>query len=253
MAGAWGTKNTTMRWVAAIIFIIAACTDKLDGWMARKYNQVTELGKLMDPIADKLLTCGTLIVAAIFNEFGNAVLGWVVTALFLIREIGITIMRFFVIDTGGKVIAASQAGKYKTLCQCIGLAMLMLPMWSLADGMNTTPLWMTVYYTITYALIYLALILCLYSGGEYLSTTFGGRRRPQNPKRKPSKSRMSESENSSTAASQSQCDKLAAAVLRYCEANHFKIAAAESLDGRSTRRRFVRIPGASESVPRARR
>ena len=79
--------------------------------MARKYNQVTELGKLMDPIADKLLTCGTLIVAAIFNEFGNAVLGWVVTALFLIREIGITIMRFFVIDTGGKVIAASQAGK----------------------------------------------------------------------------------------------------------------------------------------------
>ena len=160
MAGAWGTKNTTMRWVAAIIFIIAACTDKLDGWMARKYNQVTELGKLMDPIADKLLTCGTLIVAAI-----------------LIREIGITIMRFFVIDTGGKVIAASQAGKYKTLCQCIGLAMLMLPMWSLADGMNTTPLWMTVYYTITYALIYLALILCLYSGGEYLVNTFGGRKK----------------------------------------------------------------------------
>ena len=154
MAGAWGTKNTTMRWVAAIIFIIAACTDKLDGWMARKYNQVTELGKLMDPIADKLLT-----------------------ALFLIREIGITIMRFFVIDTGGKVIAASQAGKYKTLCQCIGLAMLMLPMWSLADGMNTTPLWMTVYYTITYALIYLALILCLYSGGEYLVNTFGGRKK----------------------------------------------------------------------------
>lgn len=55
--------------------------------------------------------------------------------------------------------------------------MLMLPMWSLADGMNTTPLWMTVYYTITYALIYLALILCLYSGGEYLVNTFGGRKK----------------------------------------------------------------------------
>ena len=80
-AGAWGVDNVTMRWVAAVIFIIAACTDKLDGWMARKYNQVTELGKLMDPIADKLLTCGTLIVAAIFNEFGNPVLGWVVTCL----------------------------------------------------------------------------------------------------------------------------------------------------------------------------
>ena len=177
-AGAWGVDNVAMRWAAAVIFIIAACTDKLDGWMARKYNQVTELGKLMDPIADKLLICGTLIVAAAFNEFGNQILGWVVTALFLIREIGSTVMRFFVIDTGGKVIAASQAGKYKTLAQCIGLAMLMLPMWKLAgDSLQPTPLWMTVYYTITYALIYLALILCLYSGGEYLVNTFGGRKK----------------------------------------------------------------------------
>ena len=177
-AGAWGVDNVAMRWAAAVIFIIAACTDKLDGWMARKYNQVTELGKLMDPIADKLLTCGTLMVAAAFNEFGNQILGWVVTALFLIREIGITVMRFFVIDTGGRVIAASQAGKYKTLAQCTGLAMLMLPMWKLAgDSMQPTPLWMTVYYTITYALIYLALILCLYSGGEYLVNTFGGRKK----------------------------------------------------------------------------
>lgn len=177
-AGAWGVDNVAMRWAAAVIFIIAACTDKLDGWMARKYNQVTDLGKLMDPIADKLLICGTLIVAAAFNEFGNQILGWVVTALFLIREIGITVMRFFVIDTGGKVIAASQAGKYKTLAQCIGLAMLMLPMWKLAgDSLQPTPLWMTVYYTITYALIYLALILCLYSGGEYLVNTFGGRKK----------------------------------------------------------------------------
>lgn len=177
-AGAWGVDNVAMRWAAAVIFIIAACTDKLDGWMARKYNQVTELGKLMDPIADKLLTCGTLIVAAAFNEFGNQILGWVVTALFLIREIGITVMRFFVIDTGGRVIAASQAGKYKTLAQCTGLAMLMLPMWKLAgDSLQPTPLWMTVYYTITYALIYLALILCLYSGGEYLVNTFGGRKK----------------------------------------------------------------------------
>lgn len=177
-AGAWGVDNVAMRWAAAVIFIIAACTDKLDGWMARKYNQVTELGKLMDPIADKLLICGTLIVAAAFNEFGNQILGWVVTALFLIREIGITVMRFFVIDTGGKVIAASQAGKYKTLAQCTGLAMLMLPMWKLAgDSLQPTPLWMTVYYTITYALIYLALILCLYSGGEYLVNTFGGRKK----------------------------------------------------------------------------
>lgn len=111
--GAWGARNIGMRWGAAIVFIIAASTDKIDGWMARKYNQVTELGKLLDPIADKLLTLGALVVAACFNEFGNMWIGWIVTGLYVVREIGITIMRFFVIDHGGKVIAASQAGKYK--------------------------------------------------------------------------------------------------------------------------------------------
>ena len=85
LAGAWGENNLTMRWVAAVLFIIAASTDKIDGWMARKYNQVTEMGKLMDPIADKLLTCGAMIVCSAFGE-----LGWWVTILFLIREIGIT-------------------------------------------------------------------------------------------------------------------------------------------------------------------
>ncbi len=112
MAGPYGVDNPTLRWVAAIIFIIAASTDKIDGWMARRYNQVTEMGKLMDPIADKLLTCGALVVAAAFGEFGNVAWGWIVVALFLIRELGITVMRFFVMEQpGGKVIAAAWPGK----------------------------------------------------------------------------------------------------------------------------------------------
>ena len=94
-AGSWGENNIPMRWAAAVLFIVAASTDKVDGWMARKYNQVTELGKLMDPIADKLLTCATLIVAAVFGELGPVWLGWIIVALFLLREVGITVMRFF--------------------------------------------------------------------------------------------------------------------------------------------------------------
>lgn len=168
LAGPWGADNLTMRWVAAVLFIIAASTDKIDGWMARKYHMVTELGKLMDPIADKLLTCGALILASIFGE-----LGWWVTILFLVREIGITVMRFFVIDTGGKVIAAAWPGKLKTVFQCVGLSMLLLPMWSL-DTAQTTPTWMVVYYFLTYAMIYVALVLCLYSGAIYLYNTFAG-------------------------------------------------------------------------------
>ena len=118
-AGSWGENNIPMRWAAAVLFIVAASTDKVDGWMARKYNQVTELGKLMDPIADKLLTCATLIVAAVFGELGPVWLGWIIVALFLLREVGITVMRFFVIDTGGKVIAANMWGKVKTVLQML--------------------------------------------------------------------------------------------------------------------------------------
>ncbi|RSX54189.1 CDP-diacylglycerol--glycerol-3-phosphate-3-phosp hatidyltransferase [Bifidobacterium goeldii] len=170
-AGAWGANNIALRWAAAILFIVAASTDKIDGWMARTFNQVTELGKLMDPIADKLLTCSTLIVASVFSE-----IGWWVTILFLVREIGITVMRFFVIDTGGKVIAAAWPGKLKTLFQCIGLAMLLLPVWHL-NAAQTVPMWMTIYYVLTYVFIYVALALCLYSGILYLVNTFAGRKK----------------------------------------------------------------------------
>lgn len=157
MAGDWGRDNMRLRWAAAIFFIIAASTDKLDGWMARRYNQVTELGKLMDPIADKLLICSALILAALHHE-----IWWWVTILFLIREIGITLLRLLVINRQGRVIAASQAGKYKTLFQCLGLGMLMVPLSSVWS-------W---YLPLTRVVIILALVLCLYSGGEYLVGVF---------------------------------------------------------------------------------
>ena len=164
-----------IRWAAAIIFIIAACTDKLDGWMARKYNQVTELGKLMDPIADKLMTCGTLVVASVFAEFP-----WWATILFLIREIGITVMRFFVMERpGGKVIAAAWPGKLKTLFQCIGLAMLLIPA-QIGGPQHAAAAWVNVYYVVTYVMLYVALVLCLYSGGIYLYNTFIGSRKVAN-------------------------------------------------------------------------
>lgn len=173
MAGPYGVDNPTLRWVAAIIFIIAASTDKIDGWMARKYNQVTEMGKLMDPIADKLLTCGALVVAAAFGEFGNVVWGWVVVSLFLIRELGITVMRFFVMEQpGGKVIAAAWPGKLKTVFQCVGLSLLLVPLWTLAPGTGPNPWWLTAYTWLTQIVIYVALVLCLYSGAIYLINTF---------------------------------------------------------------------------------
>lgn len=182
MAGPWGQKDSRVRFAAAVLFIVAALTDKLDGWMARTFDQVTELGKLMDPIADKLLICSALVVASVFGE-----VQWWVTALFLIREMAVTAMRFLVIDSGGKVIAADKAGKYKTLTQCIGLGMLIMPVWALSPQIKDparvafhgggpafsrlgvgVPTWWFCYYGVTSLIIKIALILCLYSGYIYI-------------------------------------------------------------------------------------
>ncbi|MDO4913285.1 MAG: CDP-diacylglycerol--glycerol-3-phosphate 3-phosphatidyltransferase [Bifidobacteriaceae bacterium] len=160
-AGPFGVENNVFRLVSAILFIVAASTDKLDGYLARKRDEVTDLGKLMDPIADKLLICATLIVLSFFGE-----LAWWITALFLIREIGITVLRFFVIEEGGKVIAASQLGKYKTLTQCLGLALLLLvPVYFIFSTVSNVSL---VLYYAGFALVGVSLALCLFSGGMYV-------------------------------------------------------------------------------------
>lgn len=164
IGGPDGSRGIGARWAAFVLFVLAAISDKLDGYLARKYNKVTELGKLLDPIADKLLVCGALVMLAAFGELNPG--GWVITALFLIRELGITIMRFFVIDTGGSVIAANHAGKLKTLFECIGLGMVIFPMWSLVGG-NTG--FEGFYYWLSYAVVLVALVLCLYSGGVYVA------------------------------------------------------------------------------------
>lgn len=164
IGGPDGSRGIGARWAAFVLFVLAAISDKLDGYLARKYNKVTELGKLLDPIADKLLVCGALVMLAAFGELNPG--GWVITALFLIRELGITIMRFFVIDTCVSVIAANHAGKLKTLFECIGLGMVVFPMWSLVGG-NTG--FEGFYYWLSYAVVLVALVLCLYSGGVYVA------------------------------------------------------------------------------------
>ncbi|PLS30489.1 CDP-diacylglycerol--glycerol-3-phosphate 3-phosphatidyltransferase [Bifidobacterium margollesii] len=173
MAGPSGRDDVMLRWIAAVLFIVAASTDKVDGWLARRNNEVTELGKLMDPIADKLLMCSALILLSIFGEFAWA---WVITILFLIREIGITVMRFFVMEQpGGKVIAAAWPGKLKTVFQSISLSMYMLPAWSLGAtaGRGGLPAMVVDgYYLVAYVLLLVALVLCLYSGFVYVRGTF---------------------------------------------------------------------------------
>lgn len=109
------------RLLTAVIFTVAILTDLLDGHLARKHNIITRFGKLADPIADKALTGMAFIGLSIIGE-----LSWWVTVTILVREWGITAMRFVVLRYG--VMAAGRGGKVKTVTQAIAVIMYLLPL-----------------------------------------------------------------------------------------------------------------------------
>jgi CDP-diacylglycerol--glycerol-3-phosphate 3-phosphatidyltransferase len=115
-----GGSDTPLRYAAAALFIVAIATDGVDGHIARSRNQVTDLGKLLDPIADKILTGAALVGLSILGE-----LPWWVTVIILVREVGITVFRFAVLSD--RVIPASRGGKLKTLAQSIAISLALVP------------------------------------------------------------------------------------------------------------------------------
>ncbi|MFC4223230.1 CDP-diacylglycerol--glycerol-3-phosphate 3-phosphatidyltransferase [Lysinibacter cavernae] len=117
-----GGAPDALRWWGAALFIFAIATDWVDGFLARRYNQVTDLGKLLDPIADKLLTGAALVCLSILNE-----LPWWVTIIILVREWGVTVDRL-VRASSHVVIAAAWMGKLKTLMQAVAISLALLPL-----------------------------------------------------------------------------------------------------------------------------
>ncbi|KQR24668.1 CDP-diacylglycerol--glycerol-3-phosphate 3-phosphatidyltransferase [Agreia sp. Leaf335] len=115
-----GGADTPLRYAAAALFIVAIATDGIDGHIARSRNQVTDLGKLLDPIADKVLTGAALVGLSVLLE-----LPWWVTVIILVREVGITVFRFAVLSD--RVIPASRGGKLKTLAQSIAISLALVP------------------------------------------------------------------------------------------------------------------------------
>ncbi len=115
-----GGENRTFRMIAVVLFIIASLTDLLDGKIARKYNMVTNFGKFMDPLADKLLVCSALICLI---ELGQLP-AWMVIVI-ISREFIISGFRLVASDNG-VVIAASYWGKFKTTFQMIAVILLIL-------------------------------------------------------------------------------------------------------------------------------
>ena len=145
-------QDGPLRWWAAALFIVAIATDGIDGAIARKHNLVTDLGKILDPIADKVLTGGALVCLSILGE-----LWWWVTIVILVREIGITVFRFVMLND--RVIPASRGGKLKTLLQSVAISLALVPLWLVLGD------WI---YWVNWTAMALALLVTVITGIDYL-------------------------------------------------------------------------------------
>lgn len=139
---------------AAVIFTVAAVTDLLDGYIARRTGQVTKLGKLLDPIADKLLVLSALILLVNIDRVSA-----LVAILVIAREVAVTGIRAIAAGEG-LIIAAETTGKYKMALQVVAIVLLILEGTGLAELGN-----MHLAGTVT---LYLSLVLGYVSGGQYV-------------------------------------------------------------------------------------
>ncbi len=151
--------------VATVIFIVASLTDLLDGKIARKYNLVTDLGKFLDPIADKLLTA-TAFLLIMADGTLPAPWGVIVVAIIIAREYTVSALRQ-IAGTKGIVLAADMWGKIKTVVQMIALPTCFLVAYLNCAGFASTTAILVVS-IVSYVLVGLATVLTVMSGIHYL-------------------------------------------------------------------------------------
>ncbi|RGE23705.1 CDP-diacylglycerol--glycerol-3-phosphate 3-phosphatidyltransferase [Leucobacter sp. wl10] len=158
-----GGENGALRWAAAVFFVVAIATDAWDGHIARSRGLITDLGKLLDPIADKFLTGAALVGLSILGE-----LPWWVTVVVLVREIGITVHRLMIVHD--VVVAAAWMGKLKTVAQSVAITLALLPLASVLGPAAPLAYWANVV-TMT-----AAVLLTVLSGIDYILAFVRGRR-----------------------------------------------------------------------------
>jgi len=147
-----GIHITWVYYLAALLFVLASTTDFFDGYIARMLDQTTLLGKILDPLADKMLTIGAFLALMMTGDANP----WAIYII-IVRELFITGLRTVAVAEGIDV-SASFAGKVKTVTQMIAIGFLIMH-WSLQEY---------VYFEVDNALLWFAVILTVYSGIEYL-------------------------------------------------------------------------------------
>ena len=160
-----GLSDTLVRVIAAVLFALTSLTDMLDGKIARKYNMITDFGKLMDPLADKFLVFGAMLGILVYCADLRPVFVWA-AAIVMLRELAVTSLRLLAASQSGAVIAAAWLGKVKTVTQvvcivCVILEPVILPF----------PLF-TQYHLLSYVTIAAMIVMTIWSGVEYF-TAYG--------------------------------------------------------------------------------
>ena len=138
------------KWIALVIFCVASLTDMLDGKIARKYNLVTNFGKFMDPLADKLLVCTALICLTSMNR-----LNVIAVLVIIAREFIISGFRLVASDNG-IVIAASYWGKFKTVSQMALIIVLIMDLGGVWNVVGTVLTWVALLLTVVSLIDYIA-------------------------------------------------------------------------------------------------
>ena len=157
-----GLSDTLVRVIAAVLFTLTSLTDMLDGKIARKYNMVTDFGKLMDPLADKFLVFGAILGILVYCADLRPIFVWA-AAIVMLRELAVTSLRLLAASQSGAVIAAAWLGKVKTVTQvvcilCVILEPVILPF----------PLF-NQYHLLSYVTIAAMIVMTIWSGVEYFA------------------------------------------------------------------------------------
>jgi CDP-diacylglycerol--glycerol-3-phosphate 3-phosphatidyltransferase len=147
---------------AALVFFVAAATDGLDGYIARRYDTATRTGQWLDPLADKLLISAPVVTLTVLGRFPL----WAAAAI-VAREVAVSLLRAW-LGTRGRAMPASPWGKAKTAAQILAVFLYIVPLGPQGEGVRTVALW-------------LAVVLTVWSGLDYFLRL--RERAPQAPRR----------------------------------------------------------------------